>query len=115
MSINYKGYNSGTITCEKGDGLAVGYPVKFDPNNHAVPAGNGDEFVGICTAVRGDWASVQINGYVEMPYSGSITRASYVSLCADSNHKVKAGSVDATKHFKLLCLDATNSTIGFIL
>ncbi len=116
MSISYKGYNSGTITCEAGEGLAVGYPVKINDSDKAVPAGNGDTFIGICTAVRGDWASVQVSGYAEIPYSGNISILSHLALVADASHKVKeAGVSDVQTYYKTLKLDSAKRVIGIIL
>ncbi|MBR3148965.1 MAG: hypothetical protein IKF64_02255 [Eubacterium sp.] len=115
MSISYKGYNAGTLTFKAGTGLQVGYPVKINSDGEAVPASNNDDFIGVCTAVRDIWASVQTDGYIEMPYSGTLSAASYSTLVSDADHKVKANSEAGARVYKLISLDTTNKTVGFIL
>ena len=114
MSISYKGYKSNNITIEAGEGLKVGAPVGFDANGKAICASADAMFVGVCTAIRGVWASVQTDGYVELEYSGTAPSLGITALVAGSNSKVKADA-ESTYFYKVLTVDTTAKTVGFIL
>ena len=114
MSISFKGYKANNITLEAGEGLKVGSPVGFDANGKAVCASANAKFIGVCTAIRDDWASIQTDGYVEVEYSGSAPTLGITALVADSNSKVKADA-NSTYFYKVLSVDTTAKTVGFIL
>ena len=115
MSISFKGYENKTITLEAGSGLTVGSPVKINSNNQAVNAASDDYFIGICTAVRNDWASIQTDGFAEIKYTGTAPSHGLVSLVAAGESKVKAGGDGDIALYKVIKVDTENTTVGFIL
>lgn len=115
MSISLKGYENKTITIEAGSSLTVGSPVELDSDGKAVDASSGDYFIGVCTAIRNGWASVQLDGYVEVKYNGTAPGYGLVKLVANGSSKVKAGGADDIALYKVVKVDTANTTVGFIL
>ena len=115
MSISYNGYNSSTLTFEADDELTVGAPVTVDTDGKAVTAAQGEYFIGICTAIRGGWASVQTDGYVEAEYTGDAPSYGIYPIIAGANGKVAAGNDTSLIPYKILKIDETNKIVGFIL
>ena len=115
MSISFKGYKSDSLTFEAGEGLKAGMPVKLDQNGKAVVAANDDFFIGICTAIRDNWASVQTDGYAELEYTGSMPAYGFVHISAAGSGKVKVNESADTPYLKVIYLDTNSHTVGFIL
>ncbi len=115
MSISYRGYEANTITFEAGEGLAIGMPVTVGATGAAVPADEDDYFIGICTAIRNEWASVQTSGYTEVAYSGDAPSLGLSALTADGEGAVKAGEEGSLALYKVLKTDTAAGTVGFIL
>ena len=115
MSISFKGYNTSTLTFEAGENIAVGAPVVLDENGKADLVAEDDNFIGVCTAVKGSWASVQTDGYVEAEYSGDAPDLGYVILLAGDDGTIAAGGEDGVIYYKVLKVDTTNKIVGFIL
>ncbi|MBR0412102.1 MAG: hypothetical protein IJI47_00850 [Eubacterium sp.] len=115
MSISFKGYENKTITFEAAEGLTAGAPVTVDANGKAANASADGYFVGVCTAIRNGWASVQTEGYVEVPYTGTAPSHGLVSLVAAGESKVKAGGDGDIALYKVIKVDTENTTVGFIL
>lgn len=115
MSISYNGYNSSTLTFEAGSGLTAGAPVTLNSDGQAVCASADDYFIGVCTAVREGWASVQTDGYVEVKYSGTAPSKGVGALVTGANKTVAKGGEGDVALYKILNVDTTNSIVGFIL
>ena len=115
MSISYKGYKNETITFEAGENLTVGSPVTVNQNNQAVNASTDSYFVGVCTAIRNGWASVQTDGYIEVKYNGTAPDCGLTKLVCAGEGMVKAGGANNYALYKVIKVDTANTTVGFIL
>ncbi len=111
--VSYKGFNQGVLTF-KSSGAKTGAPVSIDMNGNVVNAINGNEFVGICVGVHDGYAAVQISGYAEIKYSGSISASGYVALVSDGKNGVKSSTTNIAR-YKMIKNDTENSVVGFIL
>lgn len=111
--VSYKGFNQGVLTF-KANGVQIGAPVSIDMNGNAVKAINGNEFVGICVGVHDGYATVQISGYVEIKYSGSISASGYAALVSDGKNGVKSSTTNLAR-YKMIKNDTENNVVGFIL
>ncbi|MBQ7202863.1 MAG: hypothetical protein IJS03_02465 [Eubacterium sp.] len=115
MSISHKGYETKCLTFETGETITAGELVTVNSLGQAVKTSNGGNFVGVCIAVRNGYASVQVEGYVELPYSGSAPSVGLATLVSDSNANIKAGGENDVVYYKVLKRDTTNKIVGFIL
>ena len=64
---------------------------KVSGNGKVAPCAEGEKLCGIVEHVRGGHAAVQVAGFAEVKYTGTISLG-YVNLCADGQGGVKAGS-----------------------
>lgn len=114
-NISYRGFNSSALTFKSEAEFAKGDPVTINIQGRCVASTNGDAFVGICVSVRGELITTQMEGYVEVSYSGSAPGYGWTRLCADGNGGVKSTD-DATRpFFRVISVDTKNKTVGFIL
>ncbi len=102
----YKGFNENICTFETSGQVEAGQPVSVCENCTVKATENGMEFHGVAVNSRNGAASVQLTGYVELPYTGSAIQVGMVSLAADgqggvvlneNGKKVLAVSVDTEK------------------
>lgn len=115
MSVSYNGYKNYTLTVEK-DNVSAGYPATLNAEGKLVNTQNGKEFIGICTAVRGDYASVQTDGYIEIKYSGSAPEYGMQYFVSAGSGSVKtADNTVAKRAACVVMVDTTNNVVGFIL
>ncbi|MFR5875373.1 MAG: hypothetical protein ACLUFN_02660 [Eubacterium sp.] len=116
MSVSFNGFKNKVLTFENG-GVLVGYPVVLDKNGKAINASTGSEFIGICTAVNGDYASVQTDGYVEAKYSSnSVPLYGISGFTAASLGKILPADATAKANSYLVVkVDEANEIVGFIL
>ena len=114
MSISFKGYNTSTLTFPAASSLAAGMPVTVNSDGAAAPASAEQDFIGICTAIREGWASVQTDGYVESVYSGDAPTLGMCALTTASGNKIAAADEGGIP-YKVLSVDTVNKTVGFIL
>lgn len=113
MSIAFNGYNEQILTFEN-NGAVVGSPAKISAAKTVSKCADGNDFVGIVTSERGGAAGVQVDGYVEIKYSGTAPDLGFSGLVADAFGGVKE-SESAAKKYKVLFVDTENTVVGFIL
>lgn len=113
MSIAFNGYNNQILTFENKDAV-VGSPAKISDTKTVSKCDDGNDFIGIVTSERGGAAGVQVDGYVEVKYSGDAPDLGFSGLVADSTGGVKE-SESAVKKYKVLFVDEENTVVGFIL
>ena len=73
------------------EGCVAGQVCKVSGNGTVAPCAAGDKLCGIVEGVRGDYAAVQVAGFAEVRFSGTVALG-HVSLCADGQGGVKAGT-----------------------
>lgn len=111
MNVSFNGYNEGTVTFEAESGVAVGTPVTVSANGK-VSAAESAVFCGICTGIRDGYAAVQLNGYIKVKYSGTLTVGYNRLVAADG--KIKADSSNG-RDVLIVDVDTVNSVAGIIL
>jgi hypothetical protein len=115
MSVSFNGYKNNVITFET-DGCALGYPVDLGSSGKVTNATNGCDFIGICTAINGNYVSVQTDGYIEMKYSGTAPSYGLSGLvCAEGGKVNGADATAKAKTYLIVKVDKTNKIVGFIL
>ena len=109
----YKGFNENVSTFKSSGDVPAGAPV-IVCDNHTVCAAPADTaFHGVAVAGRNGAVSVQLTGYVELPYSDATPGVGYNSLVSDGNGGIKLGS-NGTKAL-IISVDTTNAIVGAIL
>ena len=109
MNVNFAGYREHVLTFERDKSVAVGDLVKMASSGKVTKVSDGDLFIGKCLAIRGDFAAIQVDGYIEETKFGKID-VGYNNLVAESVG-VKTDSAGICK----LVIYSDESTIGFIL
>ena len=109
----YKGFNENVCTFKASGDIPNGYPVVLCDNHTVTAAGDGVAFHGVAVAGRNGAVSVQLTGYVELPYSGSTPGVGTNSLVADGNGGVKI-STGGSQHL-VVCVDENAGTVGVII
>ena len=113
MTVSFNGFNEKAVTFLCGDGVEAGGTVVVSDNGTVSAAEEGDILCGVVSAVDGDCASVQLTGYVRLPYSSTAPEAGYNTLSCDGNGGV---CVDEDgKSYLVIDVDTTDTTVGFIL
>lgn len=113
-NISYRGFNSSALTFESDAEFKKGDPVAISAAGACSPAEEDDLFIGICVSVRGNLITVQMEGYVEVPYSGTAPECGWGLLCADGDGGV-AVSEGTAAVYRIISVDTVNKTVGFIL
>ena len=112
MIYDFKGFNENVITLPAASGLTAGTPVAISDGKAAAAAANAD-FLGVCTGVSDGVATVQVSGYVELPYTGSVSYG-YIGIASAGSGSVKKYDSAVRKAYVFM-IDSTNSKLGFIL
>ena len=113
MKISMKGYGENTATFRTDGIVCASHTVKMSENFTVAPCQADDEFSGIAINARNEIACVQLDGYVDVPFSGSAPEVGYCSLVADGNGGVKISA--GAREFLVVNVDAVNGTAGIIL
>ena len=116
MKVCYEGIGELCATFSCGN-LAEGAPVRVSAAGTAAACGKGNEIAGVVKAVsRGkDACSVQLRGFVTLPYSGTTAPSlGYNALEADGAGGVKVGESSARERL-VVEVDATSGKVTFLL
>lgn len=116
MKVCYEGIGELCATFSCGN-LAEGAPVRVSAAGTAAACGKGNEIEGVVKAVsRGkDACSVQLRGFVTLPYSGTTAPSlGYNALEADGAGGVKVGESSARERL-VVEVDATAGKVTFLL
>ena len=113
MNVSFSGFNENSITFICTDDVAAGKAVKISANGTVSACASGDIFCGIATDVRSDCATVQLAGYVRMPFSGTAPALGYTHLACDGNGAVTAS--ENGRAYLVTDIDTTDNTVGFML
>lgn len=113
MNVSFSGFNEKSTTFICSEDVTAGSVVKVTENGTVSVCSNGDAFCGVVTDVRSDCATVQLTGYIRMPYSGTAPALGYTAIAADGNGAVTANEGGRT--YLVTDLDTTDNTVGFML
>ena len=90
MNVSFEEIGRLAVTFAQ-ENCAGGQVCKVSGNGTVAPCAAGDKFCGVAEHVRGGHAAVQVAGFAEVKYTGTISLG-YVILCADGQGGVKAGT-----------------------
>lgn len=113
MRVGFSGTAEVVLSFEAGGGLTPGYPVSLCGNDTVTNATEGALPIGVCLHERCEIASVQVKGFLELPYSGTAPQVGYNSLVADGAGGVKtaAGGLSCL----VVHVDTDAKTLGLYL
>ena len=116
MSISFKGYGEKVLTF-KTTLTEAGVPVIAGTDNKAYRASVEKDFIGITRYADGQYAGVIVDGYVEVPYTGSAPLYGFCNLVSNGANAVKTASSSTTSNHvvRVLKVDTENKIVGFIL
>ena len=109
MSISFEGIGQWCATFA-GEDVSEGVVVKMEENGKVCKSSEGDVFFGVVTAVAHDGkaCSVQLGGFVTLPYSGSDPAVGMTALVGDGAEGVKIGG---EKEYLVVNVDGTAKTV----
>lgn len=113
MSISLKGYNENTATFKISGLVSPGHAVTMADNLTVKPCASGNKLVGVCVNVRGEYACVQLDGYVTLDYTGMAPTVGYCALAADGKGGVSTSS--GGKEYLVTDVDSAKKKVGIIL
>ena len=90
MNVSFEEIGRMAVTFAQ-SGCENGQVCKVSENGTVAPCAAGEKFCGIVEGVRGGFAAVQVAGFAEVKYTGTMSLG-YVNLCANGQGGVKAGS-----------------------
>ncbi len=111
--VSNKGFNEGIITLYAGDDITVGAPVIISENDTCSTAADGDSFVGVIINKRSGIGSVQIMGFVKVPYSGTAPELGITEVAANGEGGIKAQA--GGRIVTVLNVDTDNSTAEILI
>lgn len=91
MKVSFQGIGEQIATFEAAEGVQPGKPVKLSANGTVALCAAGDTPCGVAVNVRGGFAGVQLSGFAELPYTGTLNLGRQ-SIVADANGAVKAAT-----------------------
>ena len=113
--ISFEGFNNKYLTFVAEDTLTAGKPVSFDDGESCTEALEGDYVAGICTEVRNGFATVLVQGYAEIKYSGTAPGFGYERfVCNALGGVCLADSNDNGPLFRVVKVDPEKKIVGFI-
>lgn len=80
--ISFEEIGELTVTFYAASGVKAGQVVKVSGNGKAAPCGAGERACGLATWCDGEYAAVQMKGFVTVPCTGAVT-AGWGKLAAD--------------------------------
>lgn len=114
MTVSFKGYDEKTATFKAQGLCSPGHTVTMAGNAAVKPCGDADDFIGVCVNVKGEYACVQLGGYVQLAFTGNTApTVGFCALAADG----KGGVCVAENGRTLLVtdVDTAGRTVGVIL
>lgn len=113
MEISLNGYGENAATFKFTGLVCQGQPVTMAENFTVKLCEAGDNFIGCTINAKGEYASVQLAGYVKFNYSGEVPAVGMCALTADGNGGVcMSGS---GRQFVVTDVDTVNKRVGIIL
>ena len=113
MAISFDAIGERYVTFFAGETAEDGKLCKVTANGTVGKCAADDAFCGVITQVRGGTASVLMNGYVELPYTGTAPSVGYCILAAADDASVK--SAESGKTYLVVNVDTAAKTVGLFL
>lgn len=113
MKTTLKGYGENAATfCLSGE-AEKGAPVTMHSSMTVRVCSDGEDFIGSVLNAKGEYACVQLDGYVQLAYSGNIPSVGLNCLVADGNGGVRAS--ETGRQYIVTDIDAENKKVGILL
>lgn len=113
--LNYNGFNVNIITMQGDKDTQLNHKaVKVANDGTVALAAKDEDFIGYCVSDKDAVKGVQMQGYMEAEYSGTISKLGWIHLVSNGDGKVCA-STSAGPMYRVIKLDTTNKVVGFIL
>ena len=113
MNNYLNGFDRQEVTFKANSTIRQGATAKLISASMVGLASVGSDFIGVCSLVRDDAASIVMRGYVQVAFTGTAPSVGFNKLTADGEGGVK---VDANgRHFLVADVDKINSTCGIII
>ena len=113
MKTTLKGYGENAATFCLSGVAEKGIPVSMHSSMTVRACENGEDFMGCTLNVKGEYACVQLDGYVQFTYSGSIPSVGLNYIVADGNGGVRVA--EAGRQYIVTDIDTENKKVGIIL
>ncbi|MDO4742566.1 MAG: hypothetical protein Q4B04_00845 [bacterium] len=111
--ISFNGFLENCLTFNVAAKINAGVPVCLSSSETVKPCIANDVIIGVVASGSDDAASVQMTGYVELPYTGQTApTVGYVALKADGSGGVVVGG---SRNYTVIKVDTVNKVCGFIL
>ena len=110
MDTAYQGFETNVLTFY-GPDVAIGDLVKVSGEGTVAKCAAKEPFVGLVVTKRGDFAGVQMRGYMDLKAGGTITYG-YCKMDTDGANGVTGASTGAMTH---LVISKGTDTVGIIL
>lgn len=110
--ISFTGFHENMVTFNCDDTVVVGAPVSVNGNAAVTKSASGAAFCGIARSVREGCASVQMGGYMRLPYTGTAPSFGVTNIAADGNGGIKSGT---GRTVVVVEVDTAAMECGFIL
>ena len=110
--ISYEGIGEVAVTVGMTDEVKAGMVVRMQENETVCPCADGELFCGVAMKQGGSFGTMQVKGFVCVPYSGEITLG-WAELVANGIGGVRVGAngvrvmvahVDTAEHTAVICL-----------
>lgn len=110
--FDYTGYGENALTFKCTENVKAGDLVIVSDNDTVSPAEGGQEFFGVCIAVRCGTATVATEGFITASYSGDSPALGPTYIAADGVGGVTP--FDGGKKVTVLTVNPIAKTVGFI-
>lgn len=115
MGISFNGFNENSATFEIGGVVEKGNVVKMSSNNKVTACSSGNDICGVVRAIESDgYATVQLSGYVEAPYTDTAPTVGFCTLAGNGSGGIKVVATGGRSHL-VLNVDTTSKIAGFLL
>lgn len=112
--VSMQGIGATYVTMLLGSDVCAGYPCVMEGNNKVKISGDGGVFCGVITEIRAGLATVQLTGFVTLPYSGETAPSvGYCALAGDGDGGVKVATGGRSR--LVTEVDTTAQTVGLFL
>ena len=113
MSISFEGVGQVCATF-LGGGLTEGHVVKMTGGGTVGACKADDLFCGAALCCKDDACTVQVGGFVSVPYSGTAPTLGWSNLAADGKGGIKAAASGGMSRL-VVDVDATAKTVTIML
>ena len=115
MSVAFDGMDNLVVTFRCSGTVEAGSPVILSANDTVADGGTGKVPIGVLLQKRGNYAAVQIRGYVTLPYTGtSAPAAGWGKLAADAAGGVAVAATGG-REYLIVNVDTAAKTVGLFL